>query len=62
MRRLVRLAVLGGIVVWLQRRRAAAGAHTGEGVTIGFEDGTSTALEVGSPERELLIAAAGDVS
>lgn len=62
MRRVVRLSALVGLVVWLLRRRAASAAPEGEGVTIGFEDGSSTTLEVGSPERELLIAAAGDLA
>ena len=41
----------------LRSRRAR-----GREAAIGFEDGTSTVLDVGSPERELLIAAAGDVA
>jgi hypothetical protein len=61
-RKAVRLLALVGLVGWLLRRRAAAAAHEGEGVTIGFEDGSSTTLEVGSPDRELLIAAAGDLA
>ncbi len=62
MRRFLRVLALAGLAVWLLRRRAAAAAHDGEGVTIGFSDGSSIALEVGSPERELLIAAAGDLA
>jgi hypothetical protein len=62
MRRALRVLTLGGLVVWLLRRRASAAAHAAEGVTIGFDDGTSTVLEIGSPERELLIAAAGDAA
>jgi hypothetical protein len=61
MRRLLRLLALGGLVAWLLRRRAAARTRA-EGVTIGFADGTSTVLEDGSPERELLIAAARDLT
>jgi hypothetical protein len=60
-RKAVRLSALVGLVVWLLRRRAAVAAHEGEGVTIGFDDGSSTTLEVGSLERELLLAAAGDL-
>jgi len=62
LRGLLRLMALGGLVPWLLRKRASAAAHAGEGVTIGFEDGSATTLEVGSPERELLIAAAGDLT
>jgi hypothetical protein len=58
MRRLVRLLALGGLVVLVLRRRAAA-AHVAEGVTIGYADGTTTVLEAGSPKGERLLAAAG---
>jgi len=62
MRRAIRVLALGGLVVWLLRRRAAANVHPAEGVTIGFADGVSTTLEEGSAERDLLIAAAEDVT
>ena len=61
MRRLLRLVALGALVAWLLRRRSAARGHDVEQVTIGFADGSSAVLDVGSPERELLIAAAGGV-
>jgi len=61
MRRVLRVLVLGGLVVWLLRRRPSGGPRGAEGVTIGFEDGTSIVLEVGSAERELVLAAAGEL-
>lgn len=59
MRRLVLATVLGVLAVWLVRRLRGAEPERAERVVIGFADGSSTALEVGSPERELLIEAAG---
>ena len=59
MRSLLRIVALGALVAWLLRWRSAAGAHDVEQVTIGFADGSSRVLDVGSPERELLLAAAG---
>ena len=61
MRRVVRLFALGGLLVWLLRRRAASHAQPAEGVTIGFADGGSTVLEARSPDRERLLAAVGDL-
>jgi hypothetical protein len=61
MRRLLRLAVAAAIVTWLVRRRQSVARSRAERVTIGFADGSATALEVGSPERELLVAAAAEV-
>jgi len=56
MRRLVLLVVLGAIAWWFidRRREAAPGS-----ATIGYADGSSVTLEVGSPEldRLLLVAA-----
>jgi hypothetical protein len=60
MRRTLRFIALGGLVVWLVRRRLGVASQHAEQVTIGFVDGSSTVLEVGSPERELLVAAAGE--
>ena len=62
MRRLVRLLAVGGLVLWLLRRRGASHAHGAEGVTIGFADGGATVLGTGSPERDRIIAAAGDLA
>ena len=62
MRRVVRLLAVGGLVVWLLRRRGASHAHGAEGVTIGFADGSATVLDAGSSERDRMIAAAGDLA
>ena len=59
MRRLLRVVALGALVAWLLRWRSAARAHDVEQVTIGFADGSSRVLDIGSRERELLLAAAG---
>jgi hypothetical protein len=61
MRRLVRLAAAAALVVWLVRKRRSAGQAPPERVTIRFDDGSVTTLETGSPERELLLAAAAEV-
>ena len=56
MRRLLALAALGGLAAWFVRHRRAetSSAH----VSVGFGDGSSATLADGSPERELLVAAA----
>lgn len=59
MRRALRLLLLGSIVVWFVRRRRAAAGRP-DSVAVGFADGSSTTLEAGSPERELILAAAGE--
>ena len=59
MRRAFWLAALGGLALWVARRRREAN-EPGERVSIGFTDGSMTTLEDGSPERELLIAAAAE--
>ena len=61
MRRVLILVVAGGLVVWLARRRRDSARRSAERVVIGFADGSSTTLEVGSPERELLVEAAAGV-
>jgi hypothetical protein len=58
MRRLLWLAVLAGVAFLLFRRRAASGK--GDTVSVGFADGSSTTLEPGSPERELILATAAE--
>ena len=55
MRRVLRIVALGGLVVWVVRRRRHSVTKREERVSIGFADGSSTTLEVGSPERELLV-------
>jgi hypothetical protein len=51
-RKLLSLAVIGGLAWWfLSRRRTDVGRH----VTIGYVDGSSVTLEEGSPELEKLV-------
>jgi len=59
MRRAFRLALLAGLVLALVRRRRRAAAEEAT-VSIGFADGSSTTLDVGSPERELILATAAE--
>jgi hypothetical protein len=54
-RKLLFLAAIGTAVWWFVTRR---GAPRPGGVTIGYEDGSSVTLEVGSPEHERLLAIA----
>jgi hypothetical protein len=56
MRRLLALAALGGLAAWLVRHRRVETPFTH--VSVGFGDGSSETLPDGSPERELLVAAA----
>jgi len=58
MRRLLWLAVLAGAAVLLLRRRGSSG--DADTVAVGFSDGSSTTLEPGSPERELILATAAE--
>jgi hypothetical protein len=52
MRRLLFLALVGGLVWWfLGRRRTGVQA----GVTIGYADGSSVILDAGSPELDRLL-------
>ncbi len=52
MRRLLALAVVGGLVWWLLGRRRT-GIRTG--ATIGYADGSSVILDAGSPELDRLL-------
>jgi len=52
MRRLLSLALIGGLVWWLLGRRRT-GAPTG--ATIGYADGSSVILDAGSPELDRLL-------
>jgi hypothetical protein len=58
MRRVLWLAVLAGVAALLLRRRGASGK--GDSVALGFADGSSTTLEPGSPEREMILATAAE--
>jgi len=52
MRRLFSLLLVGGLAWWfLGRRRHEAG----RGATIGYTDGSSVTLDVGSPELDRLL-------
>jgi len=55
MRKLLSLALIGGLVWWFLGRRRAGVENS---ATIGYADGSSVTLDVGSPEldRLLLIA------
>ena len=59
MRRAFRLAALGALALWLASKLRRENQSAGGRVTIGYADGSATSLEVGSPERELLLATAG---
>lgn len=52
MRRLLALALIGGLVWWLLGRRRTG---TATGATIGYADGSSVILEAGSPELDRLL-------
>ena len=52
MRRLLSLALIGGLVWWLLGRRRT-GVRTG--ATIGYADGSSVILDAGSPELDRLL-------
>ena len=54
MRRLLVLAALAGVVVWLLRRRGQRPARAG----VGYDDGSSITLAEGSAELERLTAVA----
>ena len=60
MRRALALVAAGGLAAWLIHRSRDIGAAV-EQVSVGFSDGSSETLGVGSPERELLVAAATGV-
>jgi hypothetical protein len=60
MRRVLRAVAFGALVVWLVRRLRGEARLGAEKLSVGYADGSSTILEVGSPERELILAAAAD--
>jgi hypothetical protein len=59
MRKVRKAVVLLVLAIWVARRLRRDATHAGK-VSIGFTDGSSTVLDVGSPERELLLATAAD--
>lgn len=61
MRRLLRLAALGALALWLVAKLRGADTSAGDHVSIGYADGSSVTLEDGSPERELLVSSAAEV-
>ena len=52
MRRLLTLALIGGLVWWLLGRRRAGVESS---ATIGYADGSSVILDAGSPELDRLL-------
>ena len=52
MRKLLSLALIGGLVWWLHGRRRT---EPQAGATIGYADGSSVILEAGSPELDRLL-------
>lgn len=57
MRRLLGLAVIGGIVYWFLNRGSAEGSQA---ATIGYADGSAVTLEPGSPELDRLVLIASE--
>ncbi len=57
MRKLLALAVIGGIVYWFLNRGASG---DGQSATIGYADGSAVTLEQGSPELDRLVQIASD--
>ena len=56
MRKLLALAVIGGIVYWFLNR----GDDDGPSVTIGYADGSAVTLEPGAPELDRLVQIASE--
>jgi hypothetical protein len=59
MRRLIVLALIGGIAWWFLNR---AGTGDEESATIGYADGSSVTLEAGSPELDRLLQIAAEAT
>jgi hypothetical protein len=57
MRKLLALAVIGGIVYWFLNRGAAG---EGQIATIGYADGSAVTLEPGAPELDRLVQIASE--
>lgn len=57
MRKLLALAVIGGIVYWFLNRGASG---DGQSATIGYADGSAVTLEPGAPELDRLVQIASE--
>lgn len=57
MRKLLFLAVIGGIAWWFLGRRDEEPLET---ATVGYADGSSVTLDAGSPELDRLLQLAGE--
>lgn len=59
MRRLLSLALVGGLAWWFFGRRRETGRGS---ATIGYTDGSSVTLEEGSPELDRLLQVAAEAT
>ena len=57
MRKLLALAVIGGIAYWFLNR---GGSEDGQSATIGYADGSAVTLEAGAPELDRLVQIASE--
>jgi hypothetical protein len=57
MRKLLVLAVIGGVVYWFLNR---SGSDDGQSATIGYVDGSAVTLEAGAPELDRLLQIASE--
>lgn len=57
MRKLLTLAVIGGIVYWFLNR---GGPEDGQRATIGYADGSAVTLDPGAPELDRLVQIASE--
>ena len=57
MRKLLALAIIGGVVYWFLNRGASG---DGQSATIGYADGSAVTLEQGAPELDRLVQIASE--
>ena len=57
MRKLLVLAIIGGIAYWFLNRGSSADGQT---VTIGYVDGSAVTLEPGAPELDRIVQVAAE--
>ena len=57
MRKLLLLAIIGGIACWFLNRGSSA---DGQSATIGYVDGSAVTLEPGAPELDRLLQIASE--